>query len=161
PGASRRSRPSARRVQLRRPPVGVNTTLRVVSRLASRVSTLAAAGKRSRVGSGCRPGTPLAPAVRVRRTRGLWWWSWLMAAGVVRCVGAADEVGGPSYGDGGAGRGREVPSPPIEVRRIELWREPVPTLRVHTSRALRPTVTSVAADGASPARLVVDLPAPV
>jgi tetratricopeptide (TPR) repeat protein len=58
------------------------------------------------------------------------------------------------------GRGRKAPSPPIEIRRVELWREPVPTLRIHTSRPVRPAIASVPADGRSPARLVIDVPAP-
>jgi tetratricopeptide (TPR) repeat protein len=82
----------------------------------------------------------------------------LVAVGL---VGAADEVVGPSHDDAGTGRGQEAPPLGIELRRVELWREPVPTVRLHTTRPIAPRVIALAADGRAPARLRIEVPARV
>jgi len=78
----------------------------------------------------------------------------------VGLAGAADEVDGPSPNGGVTGRDREVPSLPIEVENVQLWRDP-PALRVETSGPVKPTVTVVPATGETPPRIEVEVPARV
>jgi tetratricopeptide (TPR) repeat protein len=87
------------------------------------------------------------------------WWSWLAVVVVVGTVGAADDVDGSSHARAGRGRGQEAPSLGIELRGVELWREPVPTIRLHASGPLAPRVRALAASGDRPARLSIDIPA--
>jgi tetratricopeptide (TPR) repeat protein len=81
-----------------------------------------------------------------------------MVVVAVGMAGATEVDVGPSH-DTGQGRGQEAPSHGIELRRVELWREPVPTVRLHTTAPIAGRVIALAADGDVPARLRIEVPA--
>ena len=80
---------------------------------------------------------------------------------VVGLAGAADVVVGASHTDANGGRGQEAPSLGIELRRVDLWHEPVPTVRVHTTRPITPRVIALAAEGNRSPRLRIEIGARV
>ena len=81
---------------------------------------------------------------------------------VAGLAGVADVVAGPSHTDAGGGRGQEASPPGIELRRVELWREPVPTLRLLTARPIAPPrLTALPADDDGPPRVRIELEARV
>jgi tetratricopeptide (TPR) repeat protein len=80
---------------------------------------------------------------------------------VVGFAGAADVVVGPSHTDADGGRGQEAPPLGIEIRRVELWRAPVPTVRLHASGPITPRLIDLAAQRDLPPRLRILLDATI